>query len=1181
MAHHAGVVGILLVHRQQGDLGELLQAGAGDGGAAVRHTDAVDARQGRHPVESQAGGLAGGDGVGTGPVGLEGHGHVGLMGRGIIGHLGVGVFGGAGVGHILDKSQGIIVDGDSLGLLPGLFQAGAVPGEGQGGGRGVAGSQDQLVPGTLNVAFQAVPVGPRGGNGAGHQAQLGLGGQGGVGAHHGVKGPAGVGSGVYGYGGQTQQVGVVGCGGVAAPADLAAAPVVGDAHLDAQGLGGAPDLFRVDAHAHVGQGETADERQGAGQAQGGPDEELENAALIQHQIAAALKDARDVHIHRGQEEELGVPVKLQAGAVQHGHGVGQHAVAQLRADALEAQGQRGPGRDDLEDGELRLQNELEGRNGLGEENGIVQVVDAAAGALEPDHAETVQVDAGDEAAHEEVEGIGVGDAVLALDGQLRLHGEGGEGGCAGHVHRPVAHGPDGEHALDAGHAFKVAGQAQGHGEVDALVFAAAEQDVVHLDGGRAAVAVARLGAVPHVGGGLKGRGVGVHCVGVVGVLFLQGTQVFRRVLAAADEVLLGLIQGGGDVVGLLGGGDEEGQIQAAAEADDAAHALHIAQLAVLELKEQAQQALSGLAHAGPQEGDVAVPVPVAAFIVGGEGAGLPVRNGGEAAAALPDGGAYAGDGEGGVEVHGDLVIGVGDGHLALPDVQAVVQGHHIVFLAQRDAGEHGGSVLFLLGEGAAELQQDGAVKPLACRFIALLRGVGVDGVVVRAIIFHRHHAVAVVAVLRVVGDLEAQGGRGDISRGGVGIVDGQLIFPDGQRVGDHHVGGIVFRVQDELVGGDGQAVLAVDLPAVGAGEAEGVGALVGQHAEIPARQVEMTGAGDVNEVGGGAGEAYLRHIPAGAGAEEPNRLSAQQVLGLERAVAPHFIGLEGEFAVGRVLPGYGVELKLQILGAVCLHVGQVDIVGVQIAGGFLKVAVLVVGGDVLPGVDHHPYVVQRLAGDVGHGGGDGKIAVSGVAGPVGVHLQSLGQVGEVEGEPVSLGCGGVGEHAVVAGRGGAAALSHAAQVIIQGKGAVGGQVVPVVGGGEIQAFVGRIVKNGGRQIVPVGKGHLFRRAGGVAHGAVEEVGEYAGILRVVIGEEAVLVAGNAPFAFHRQVAAAGLGHLVDAVILGTQGGVHEQAQPDVGGLAAVLGGVAQVGHAVLGGAGVGQAEGLGDGDAVH
>ena len=362
MTHHAGVVGILLVHRQQGDLGELLQAGAGDGGAAVRHTDAVDARQGRHPVESQTGGLAGGDGVGTGPVGLEGHGHVGLMGRGIIGHLGVGVFGGAGVGHILDKGQGIIADGDGLGLLPGLFQAGAVPGEGQGGGRGVAGSQVQLVLGTLNIAFQAVLVGPRGGNGAGHQAQLGLGGQGGVGAHHGVKGPAGVGSGVYGYGGQTQQVGVVGCGGVAAPADLAAAPVVGDAHLDAQGLGGAPDLFRVDAHAHVGQGETADERQGAGQAQGGPDEELENAALIQHQIAAALKDARDVHIHRGQEEELGVPVKLQAGAVQHGHGVGQHAVAQLRADALEAQGQRGPGRDDLEDGELRLQNELEGRN---------------------------------------------------------------------------------------------------------------------------------------------------------------------------------------------------------------------------------------------------------------------------------------------------------------------------------------------------------------------------------------------------------------------------------------------------------------------------------------------------------------------------------------------------------------------------------------------------------------------------------------------------------------------------------------------------------------------------------------------------------------------------------------------------------------------------------------------------
>ena len=276
-----------------------------------------------------------------------------------------------------------------------------------------------------------------------------------------------------------------------------------------------------------------------------------------------------------------------------------------------------------------------------------------------------------------------------------------------------------------------------------------------------------------------------------------------------------------------------------------------------------------------------------------------------------------------------------------------------------------------------------------------------------------------------------------------------------------------------------------------------------------------------------------------------------------------------------------MEFELHALGPIGLQIGQVDIVGVQIADVRLKVAALVIGGNILPGIDHHPHVVQALAGDVGHGGGDGKVAAVFIGFPGVVHLQSLGHIGEVQGGPGGLRHVGVGEHAVVACGGGAAPLSHRAQVIVQGEGAVGSQVVPVVGGGEIEACVGVVVKDGGRQVVPVGKGHLRRRAGRVAHGAVEEVGEHAGILGVVVGEEAVLVAGNALLALHRQVAAAGLGHLVDAVILGAQGGVHQQPQLHLGRFAGVLGGIAQVGHAVLGGAGIGQADGLGDGDAVH
>ena len=438
-----------------------------------------------------------------------------------------------------------------------------------------------------------------------------------------------------------------------------------------------------------------------------------------------------------------------------------------------------------------------------------------------------------------MEGVRVGDAVPALDGQLRLHGEGGEGGRAGHIHRPVAHGLDGEHALNAGHTVKVAGQAQGHGEVDALVLAAAEEDVVHLDGGRAAVAVPRLGAVPHVGGGLKGGRVGVHGVGVMGDLLLQGTQIVRRVRPSFDQVLLGLVQSGGLRGGLLGRGHQEGQVQAAAEADDAAYAIHIAQLAVLELEEQAQQALGGLAHAGPQEGDVAVLVPVAAGLIGGEGIGLPVFDGGEAAPAGPHRGAHPGDGEGGVKVHLDGPVLVGDGHLAVPDVQAVVEGDDVVLFPQGHGGVNGAAAFGFLGEGAPELQQDGAVAQLLVGvFVFFFRFVSFDrvGVISRLIPFHRHHAVAVVAVLRVVGDLEAQGGGGDVGLRGVGVVDGQLVLPHGQLLGQHHLGGVVLLIDDKGAAIDCNAALSVNLCPIGAGKAEGVAA-ARQHIEIGAGEV--------------------------------------------------------------------------------------------------------------------------------------------------------------------------------------------------------------------------------------------------------------------------------------------------------------------------------------------------------
>ena len=683
-------------------------------------------------------------------------------------------------------------------------------------------------------------------------------------------------------------------------------------------------------------------------------------------------------------------------------------------------------------------------------------------------------------------------------------------------------------------------------------------------------------------------GVGVHRVGVVGILLFQGTQVIRRVRAPFDEGLLGIVQGGGLRLSLLGGGDEEGQVQSAAEADDAhgdvAH-IHIAQLAVLELKEQAHQVLGGLAHAGPEQGDVAVVVAVAAAVVGGEGVGLPVLNGGEAGAALPYRGAHPADREGGVKVHRDLPALVGDGHLALPDVQTAIQGHHIVVFAERDAGEGGGAGIFPFGEVAPELQQDFAAQILIGGFIQTFRGVGVNGVFLLAVHLHRHHAVAVVAVGRVVGDLETQGGGGDVGGGLAGVVDGELVFPHGQLVGQHHLGGVVVGVDDKVLRGNFHAALAEDGSAVGAGEAEGKGAvllLAVQHTEIGAGEEEMALAGGVDQVGGGAGEADLRNIPAGAGAENPHRLAAQQILGLESGGgALQLVDLEGQLAVGRVLPGLGVKVKGQALLPLVLNSGQLDEIGVEIVGLGLQRAVLVVGGNLFAGIDHYPHLIQGVPGDVLQGGVYRKVAVVGVCGSVVVECESGGQAGKVEGGSVRGGHIGVGEHTVVPGGGGAATLGHAAQIVVQGEGAVGGEVVSVVGGGEVEATVRRVVKHGGCQVVPVGKGHLLRGAEGARHVAVKEVGHHGGVLGVVIGEEAVLIAGDGGLRLHPLVAAAGLRHLVVAEVLGTQSGVHQQAQLHLGGGAGIFHRVVQIGHAVLGGAGVGQPEDLGDGDAVH
>ena len=494
-AYHAGVIGIVLIHRQQGDLGKFTQVVAGDGGLvlSVVHHQAVNARQGGDAVEHQVGRAAGsGNAIGACGCGGEGHRHVGHVGGFVVGHVGVGVCVLRSIGVIsgIDKGQFIVADGERLCLCPGGLQTGAGPGEGQGGGRSLAGGQGQLVAFAVGPAADAVPACAEDGRIVQSQSHLGLGGQGGVGTHRGVEGPAGFRGGVDGDGGQAQQVGIAGGGVLAVPAHVAA-PEIGDAHLNAHGLRRAPHLFGVGAHAHVGQGEAADERQGTGKLEGGLDKELIDAGLLQHQVAAAGNNVPDVHIDRGQEEEFRVPVKLQIGALQNHHAFGHPAVGQVGADALQTQIQLRPGRDDLEEGELGLQNELEGGNRVGEEDGIVQIVDAAARALEPQHTHSVQVDAGGKAPHKEPEGVGVRHPVLALDGQLGLHGELGEGGGARDVHTPLADGVDGEHALHAGHTVKVAGQPQGHGEVDAHIFAAAEENVVHLDGGRAAVTVPR------------------------------------------------------------------------------------------------------------------------------------------------------------------------------------------------------------------------------------------------------------------------------------------------------------------------------------------------------------------------------------------------------------------------------------------------------------------------------------------------------------------------------------------------------------------------------------------------------------------------------------------------------------------------------------------------------------------
>ena len=379
--------------------------------------------------------------------------------------------------------------------------------------------------------------------------------------------------------------------------------------------------------------------------------------------------------------------------------------------------------------------------------------------------------------------------------------------------------------------------------------------------------------------------------------------------------------------------------------------------------------------------------------------------------------------------------------------------------------------------------------------------------------------------------------------------------------------------------GNGHAdlfVLAVNLEIPLAG--------IGQKIRIRHRDKEVPCALGVDDLGRHGGEVHLGHIAVAAGQQDIGHALAQFVFLGDRSV----INADGDALIGGIRADFCFEI--QRLGFALAHlqrgVGDGEGVGGLIVLPHGCTALVREGAQVAAALHRQDEVAQilcALSGDVGevHRHGEVSAALDAAFGDkvalIVVQLQT-DRGGQIDRHAVTGGGFVVGKHAVVGVEGGAAARSHAAQIEIQGVGAVGGHVF-AAGVGEVQRLDRREVKEGACQMAPVAEGCL----GGLLV-AVDGVGDHGGAIGIVRGEQLLRdVAGQHLFLADRfGFLRACIVVLIVAEILLAQRGIVEDARLDGHRRAAAVGHAeAQADHAGLVGAGVGEGNALGEGQAVH
>ena len=513
----------------------------------------------------------------------------------------------------------------------------------------------------------------------------------------------------------------------------------------------------------------------------------------------------------------------------------------------------------------------------------------------------------------------------------------------------------------------------------------------------------------------------------------------------------------------------------------------------------------------------------------------------------------------------------------------------------------------LFGELALEGQQDLLILLIAVlvgfRFYEILIGglilEGDDLVGVIGAAFALHHGedtVGVVLVLLVggYGEVQLRRGlelfiRGDDVRRDRRICPLQLEIP--AALGEMDV--LCQRhIHDAVLDGDvhmGDVLNDLTILAVGFQAPAPRAYVTGpQKIRIRHRDKEVPCALGVDDLGRHGGEVHLGHVAVAAGQQDIGHALAQLVGLGELTVGIRLVHADGDALIGGVRAWAG--LKVERFGLALAHLQRG--IGDGEGGGRFIVLTRGYGAVVREGAEiaaapyrqnHIAQILRALSSDVGevHRHGEVSAALDAAFGDkvaLVVVQPQTDRGGQIDRHTVAGGRLVVGKHAVVGVEGGAAARSHAAQIEIQGVGAVGGHVF-AAGVGEVQRLDRREVKEGACQMAPVAEGCL----GGLLV-AVDGVGDHGGAIGVIRGEQLLWnVAGQHLFLADR------FGRLctcivvlIVAEILLAQRGIVEDARLDGHRRAAAVGHAeAQADHAGLVGAGVGEGDALGEGQAVH